>query len=67
MDKELLKNGELVILVKEGNLHLTLDSLGVDVSVVVDSGYFLDKLAAAIPGTVDDAVLGMLKAALKGA
>lgn len=30
-----------------------------------DVGYFLDKLAAKIPGAVDDAIIGVIKAALK--
>jgi hypothetical protein len=34
-------------------------------SVVVDGGMLLDKLAALIPGAVDDAVITVLKAALK--
>lgn len=32
---------------------------------VVDPDYFIDKLAEAIPGKVDDTVLNLLKAALK--
>lgn len=38
-----------------------------EVSLVMkeDVGYFLDKLAAKIPGTVDDAIIGVIKAALK--
>lgn len=46
----------------------SLESHGVkgEVKVVVSSDYFLDKLAAAIPGTLDDQILGMLKIALKG-
>jgi hypothetical protein len=31
----------------------------------LDPDTFIDKLAEAIPGKIDDAVLGMLKAALK--
>jgi hypothetical protein len=37
---------------------------GADVSVSLESGYFIDKLAAAIPGSIDDAILAILKAAL---
>ena len=33
--------------------------------VKVSPDYFIDKLAAAIPGKIDDMVLGMLKEALK--
>jgi hypothetical protein len=46
----------------------SLDSHGVkgEVKLSVSSEYFLDKLAAAIPGQLDDQVLAMLKIALKG-
>lgn len=37
---------------------------GAEVAVFVDSEYFLDMLAEAIPGTLDDAIIAMLKAAL---
>ena len=47
-------------------MKLKLDSKGVDteLSVALDSEYFIDKLAEAIPGTLDDKILGMIKAAL---
>ncbi len=37
------------------------------VSLVVEENadYFFDKLAAAIPGTIDDAVLALIKQAVK--
>lgn len=65
MDKDLLTKGDLKLKIEAGKLVLVLDSAGVDVSVVVETDYFMDKLAAAIPGTIDDAVIGMIKAALK--
>lgn len=45
----------------------TLDSsgLGATVSAKLNGDYFIDKLAEKIPGQIDDAVLGVLKAALK--
>jgi hypothetical protein len=53
----------------EGKLKLTVayDAGGVEagVSVALNPDYFLDKLAAVIPGQVDDAVIALLKAALK--
>lgn len=36
----------------------------VDLTVKVDAGYLLDELAKKIPGQIDDAVFGLLKAAL---
>lgn len=38
-----------------------------EVSILVseDAGYFLDKLAAKIPGTVDDAIFAVLKSAIQ--
>lgn len=65
MDKELYEAGELKLELKDGKIALVLDTKGVDVAVSVDSDYFLDKLAEVIPGEIDDAVFGMLKAALK--
>jgi hypothetical protein len=54
---------------ESGKVVLTLgyDGKGADVKVIgaVEVGYFLDKLAAAIPGKIDDAVFDMLKLALK--
>lgn len=32
--------------------------------VKIDAGMFIDKLAAAIPGEIDDAILAVLKGAL---
>lgn len=37
----------------------------VTLTATEDVGYFLDKLAAKIPGAVDDAIIGVIKAALK--
>lgn len=47
-------------------LSAKLDSAGTDaeLKVSVEAGYFLDKLAAAIPGEIDDAVIALLKGAL---
>lgn len=57
--------GEIV----DGNIVITskLDTSGVgaSVSATVNGEYFLDKLAEKIPGQIDDAVLALLKAALK--
>ena len=44
----------------------SLGSKGVEGSIALsfDAGYFIDELAKAIPGTVDDAILAVVKAAL---
>ena len=69
--KELSSESVLSLKLVEGNLELVIsyDGKGVDssLSVKVDSGYFMDKLAEAIPGDIDDAVLNIMKAALKTA
>ena len=66
MEKELLSKGELKIKVEGAKVLLILDSAGVDFTVAVDGEYFMDKLAQAIPGQIDDTVIGLLKGALKG-
>lgn len=60
-DLDLVWDGEKNCL----KLTFGYDGKGVNAGVYVDieSDYFLDKLAKAIPGEVDDAVIGMLKAA----
>jgi hypothetical protein len=66
-----MQQGDLktVVKVEDGNVvnETTLATKGLSSSLVtkVDSDYFLDKLAEAIPGTLDDALISMLKAALK--
>lgn len=44
-----------------------LDTKGVkaEVKVVIPADYFIDELKKAIPGTLDDTVLELLKTALK--
>lgn len=72
-DKDLVSkdfgDGELAVKFEEGKLKIlaSLDTNGVDVGLFVDfePDYFLDKLADAIPGTIDDAIIAMLKAAFK--
>jgi hypothetical protein len=68
-DKELGSEGNLKLEVVEGKVKLTLkyDSKGLDADVVLllESEYFVDKLAAAIPGQIDDLLLDLLKKALK--
>jgi hypothetical protein len=53
---------------KSGSLMLTLGvkvgPLKMDSSVGIDSAEALDEIAKAIPGTIDDAIIGVAKAAL---
>jgi hypothetical protein len=66
-----LKKGEATLDVdfKEGKLRLSVsyDGKGADAGLFVDldPDYFLDKLKAVIPGQIDDAIIEMLKGALK--
>ena len=54
---------------KEGKLELAIKYSGkgggVDLVLKLESDYFLDKLADAIPGKFDDAAIALLKGALK--
>jgi len=64
-------DADLELKFENGKLRLLagIDTKGVDGGVYVDlePEYFLDKLAAAIPGKLDDAVIEMLKVAFKSA
>jgi len=68
-EKDLGANGHLSLKMESGKLKLSVEYGGGGVSgsvgVSVDSDYFIDKLAAAIPGQIDDAILALIKAALK--
>lgn len=50
-------------IILSGGLHSS--GLGGNLSMSLDSDYFLDKLAEAIPGQLDDAIIAVLKSALK--
>jgi len=47
-------------------LEVKYDGKGANAGVFIEleAEYFLDKLAEAIPGSIDDAVIGAIKAAL---
>lgn len=66
-----IKKGEATLDLdfKEGKLRLSVsyDGKGADAGLFVDlePDYFLDKLKAVIPGQIDDAIIEMLKGALK--
>ncbi len=68
-EQELGSEGNLLLEVKGGKVVLSIlhKSKGGEVSVAasLDPDYFIDKMAAAIPGKLDDAVLAILKGALK--
>ncbi len=69
LDEKLGKEGNLELEFVDGELRLSasLDTKGADVGIYVtlDSDYFLDKLAAAIPGKIDDIIIETLKASFK--
>jgi hypothetical protein len=65
MNVELYKEGEVTAELKDGDLVITYGGKGAQAIVNVDMGYLLDKLAEAIPGTVDDAIIAVIKAAIK--
>ena len=57
------------IVIEDGNLKIvgSYDGKGLEAEVILKmkTAYFLDKLAEAIPGEVDDKLFEMLKVALK--
>lgn len=67
--KELGAEGKAKLEIAGGKLILSVsyDSKGLDgeVKLAVDSDYFIDELAAKIPGQLDDAIFSVLKQALK--
>lgn len=69
LEKELGPETDLQLKLVDGVLKVGVaymgKGVGATVSVDVTAEYFLDKLAGLIPGKIDDAVIGLLKAALK--
>lgn len=70
IEGELGKDAEYDLEIIDGHLTLVFsyDGPGVDgvIKVTVDVAHFLDKFKQAIPGQVDDAILELVKGALKG-
>lgn len=66
MEKELMDKGELTIKMVNEDIVLEYAGKGGSIMMKLEGEYLLDKLAEAIPGEIDDAVLSVLKAALKG-
>lgn len=69
LDKQISKEANVKVEIVGGKIEVAaaLDTAGVDVGakITVEVDYFIDALAAKIPGAVDDAIFGVLKAALK--
>ena len=69
ISKQLSPEANVKVVLSGGKINLVaaLDTKGMDanLSMSVDSDYFLDELAKAIPGQIDDAILAILKTALK--
>lgn len=66
MDKELFAEGEVSIKMEQEDIVITYAGKGGSISAKVEGEYLIKKLAEAIPGEVDDTVLNILLAALKG-
>lgn len=68
-EQQLSPEAKMKVEITGGKIMLSadLDTAGMDaaVTVAVDSDYFLDELAKKIPGTIDDAIIAVLKTALK--
>lgn len=65
MNVELYQEGEVKAELKDGDLVITYGGKGATAQVNVDMGYLLDKLAEAIPGQIDDAIIAVIKSAIK--
>lgn len=59
------KDGKLVASAMASAVNGVGLALSADVKVEIGAEAVLDALAKAIPGTIDDALLGVIKAALK--
>jgi len=66
MEKDLFVKGEIAVRLDGDKLVIEYNGKGGGANVNVNASYFLDLLAEAIPGEVDDAVINMLKAAFLG-
>lgn len=69
LQKEIGPEVDLELKVEEGKVIVAVKYGGSGaegkVEVALKAEYFLDKLAAAIPGQLDDAVIAAIKAAIK--
>lgn len=68
VNKELSSETKLAMKFEDKKIKLVVSyegkGAGAEVAVFADAEYFLDLLAEAIPGQIDDAVIAMLKGAL---
>lgn len=64
MEQELYENEKANLVVKLQDANIVLEVKGA--KLIVDGEYFLTKLGEVIPGEVDDTVIAVLIAALKG-
>jgi len=62
---ELYDKGETKAEIVGGNIVLVNETSGAKIEVIVKVDYFLDLLKAKIPGTIDDTLIDLVKAALK--
>ena len=66
-DVKLGSIGDLKLSLVEAKLKIeviaNVDGVAASIAVAVSPRFFLDKLKAAIPGTIDDAVINALEAA----
>ena len=66
MEKELYKDGEVAVKIEKEDIVISYKGKGGEVMVKVDGEYLIKKIADAIPGKIDDAILGVVLQALKG-
>lgn len=68
IEKELSKEVDLKFSVENGKVGIIAGYAGkgggAELKVYVSAEYFLDKLAEAIPGQIDDVIIAALKSAL---
>jgi len=65
MEKEIFEAGEIALKIDGGEIVLIYQGKGGSVRAGIAIDYFLDILKEKIPGTIDDTVIELLKAAIK--
>lgn len=69
VNEQIGAEGHVKIVIKDGKIALVgteiTKGVGIDISVSVSVDYFLDELAKLIPGTFDDSIISIAKAALR--
>lgn len=68
LDKKIGAEGAVKVIFSGGKISLTgseeTKGVGIELTVSVDADYFLDQLALALPGTLDDAIIAVVKSAI---